>query len=158
MQRARPRRARGPNTWLLAARVRRSPGPGARCGPERQRAWVPASASSGARVGDRGAPGRAAHPGRFGHSAPWGPSGAHHHQTGGPQAGAAHRSRGASQVPPWPPPGSVATGPSPPASGAGVGLVGRWGAGPEVRGGKLVLSLSRRSATSCAPPYHLPGC
>ncbi|XP_070333626.1 basic salivary proline-rich protein 3-like [Odocoileus virginianus] len=52
------------------------------------------------------------------------------------------------------PPGSVATGPSPPASGAGVGLVGRWGAGPEVRGGKLVLSLSRRSATSCAPPCH----
>lgn len=54
--------------------------------------------------------------------------------------------------------GSVTTGPSPPASGAGIGLVGRWGAGPEVRGGKLVLSLSRRSATSCAPPYHLPGC
>lgn len=54
--------------------------------------------------------------------------------------------------------GSVTTGPSPPASGAGVGLVGRWGAGPKSEEGKLVLSLSRRSATSCAPPYHLPGC
>lgn len=76
--------------------------PGARCGPESKRAWVPASASPGARVGDRRRAERAAHPGRFGHTARWRPSGAHHRQAGGPQAGAAHRPRGASQVPPRP--------------------------------------------------------
>lgn len=102
MQRALPRRAWGPNTWLLAEPVRRPPGPGARCGPERKRTWVPASASPGARVGDRGGAGCAAHPCRFGHTTRWRPSGAHHRQAGGPQAGAAHRPRGASQVPPRP--------------------------------------------------------